>query len=106
MTTETAFSFLVMPSVDCYRYLLKAKRDARLRLRFNPQNKQNKATYRHLHNMDHSKEDENLFQQFCYFLHLFEPVVIGYVQERIQATWQECKGSFTARNSNFVPYQN
>lgn len=81
MTTETAFSFLVMPSVDCYRYLLEAKRDARLRLRFNPQNKQNKAAYRHLHNVDHSKAYENFFQLFCYFLHVFEPEVIGYVQE-------------------------
>lgn len=48
------FHFLSMPSVDCHGCLLKAKMVARLRLRFNPQYKQNKAAYRLLHKVSHS----------------------------------------------------
>lgn len=48
------FPFFSLPSIDCHGCLLKAKMDARLRLRANPQNKQNKAAYRHSYEVNHS----------------------------------------------------
>lgn len=46
--------FFSLQSIDCHGCFLKAKMDSRLRLRANPQNKQNKAAYRHSYEVSHS----------------------------------------------------
>lgn len=98
------FLFLSLPSVDCHGCLLKAKMDARLRLRANPQSKQNKAAYRHSYEVSHSLNDENLFQCLRHLLFFTciwtrsngscPRVGLSHMAER--------KGSFTARLSNVI----